>query len=845
VDRFAPGTLVAGRYRIVAFVGRGGMGEVYRAHDIRVDQPVALKFLPARLESKPEALARFIAELRLGRQVSHPNVCRLYDIGEHEGHQFITMEYVDGEDLASLLLRIGRLPSEKIVQIARDIAAGLAAAHAIGIVHGDLKPSNVMIDGKGRGRISDFGLAIAGNEEAIEQILEDLPAYWMGRSDGAVVGTPAYMAPEQLAGEGTTPRSDVYAFGLILYECVTGQPFHGTGSAGDVIRRRLSENGTSQSNASLEDVDPAFGRLLRHCLDADPRRRPASGQSVLAALPGADPLATAVAAGETPSPELVAAAGERGELSPVAAGSLLATMVVASIAFAALFQKTFLHANIEGIRSPRELTERAAGIATLFSDAPQRDASSWFHWDIAYVDALPSNVKRNVEWRRILNQRPTPARFTYRESPRPMVAGGWRDNAITANDPPLTVPGMSRVTLDPHGRLRELVVVPPEHMSGSAKTDWQRLFALAELPAAAFHPVAPEWSPPIGSDERHAWMGVTPGSNSPLRVEAAARAGRPVWFSLIEPTRSTMTAAGMDGGWTMTAALRGIVPLVTLILAFFNIRRGRGDRHGALRLALVVFAAALLGRLVRAHHSPDAFAEITVVQSTIGAALFTGIASAVAYLGLEPYIRRYDPEALISWVRLVNGRLRDPLVGRHMLIGLTVGTVGMTVWCFFFLAQPLFGLRAGRPIVSTLSTLSGPGHALFWMLRRFEAGLTDGIHAAFLLVVFRAVVRKPWASYVMLYAAFVVILMRVPGDLPITRLIYAAWFAGVVLWVLRFAGVLGVTALAVAANVIPILPLTLDPNAFHAGRSMFGLFVLIGGATLAMIVSIGRKPAFA
>jgi len=180
--RFAPGTLLDNRYRIVGLLGRGGMGEVYRADDLRLGQPVALKFLPEALGRDPVRLAQFHNEVRTARQVSHANVCRVYDIGEIGDQLFLTMEYVDGEDLSSLLRRIGRLPEDKALEIARQICAGLAAAHERGVLHRDLKPANIMLDGAGRVRLMDFSLAAVG-------AVTDVRA-----------GTPAYMAPEQLQG---------------------------------------------------------------------------------------------------------------------------------------------------------------------------------------------------------------------------------------------------------------------------------------------------------------------------------------------------------------------------------------------------------------------------------------------------------------------------------------------------------------------------------------------------------------------------------------------------------------------------------------------------------------------
>src|SRR5512134_2639185 len=154
--RFLPGTVVAERYRIYGLLGRGGMGEVYRGDDLKLGQSVALKFLPRDVESDGARRARFLDEVKIARQISHPNVCRVYDVGDADGRHFLSMEYVDGEDLAALLRRIGHLPKEKAVQIARQLCAGLAAAHEQGILHRDLKPANVMIDGRGRVRITDF-----------------------------------------------------------------------------------------------------------------------------------------------------------------------------------------------------------------------------------------------------------------------------------------------------------------------------------------------------------------------------------------------------------------------------------------------------------------------------------------------------------------------------------------------------------------------------------------------------------------------------------------------------------------------------------------------------------------
>jgi serine/threonine protein kinase len=264
--RFLPGALLAGRYRIVALLGRGGMGEVYRAHDLTLGQEVALKFLPEVAARNPAALARFYNEVRIARQVSHANVCRVYDLGEVDGQPYLSMEYVDGEDLGSLLRRIGRLPSDKAVEIARQLCAGLAAAHAKGVLHRDLKPANVMLNGRGHVVVTDFGLAALADEIPGEEIRN---------------GTPAYMAPEQLAGREVTVQSDIYSLGLVLYEIFTGKRAFEASTLAELVRLHSETTPVSPSTL-VKELDPAVESAILRCLDPEPSNRPSSALAVAA-----------------------------------------------------------------------------------------------------------------------------------------------------------------------------------------------------------------------------------------------------------------------------------------------------------------------------------------------------------------------------------------------------------------------------------------------------------------------------------------------------------------------------------------------------------------------------------
>jgi len=311
--RFTPGAVLLDRYHVVNQVGKGGMGEVYRAYDVVLGDFVALKFLPSQASLETEILERFLSEVRLARQIHHENVCGVYDIGDWGGEPFISMEFVDGEDLASLLHRVGRLPVEMALSVTEQLCAGLSAAHERGVLHRDLKPSNVMLDSEGRVRITDFGLAILEADA--------------GRRD-EVAGTPAYMAPEQWSGGELSARTDLYALGLILYEMFTGQRAYPQ-------RTGSEEPGPPDPpSAHLPGIHPAIELAILQCLAPEPHNRPPSAAAVMQAFPPkSDPAwREAVAPGEEQPGQRAA---RRWKLAAVAA---IAVTLVSLAANVHLFQ---------------------------------------------------------------------------------------------------------------------------------------------------------------------------------------------------------------------------------------------------------------------------------------------------------------------------------------------------------------------------------------------------------------------------------------------------------------------------------------------------------------------------
>jgi serine/threonine protein kinase len=396
--------MVADRYRVVSLLGRGGMGEVYGADDLKLGQRVALKFLPTEYGKSSSWRNQFYAEVRMARQVSHPNVCRVYDIGESAGRLFLSMEFVDGEDLASLLRRIGRLPDDKAVEVAQQLCAGLAAAHGSGVLHRDLKPANVMIDGKGRARITDFGLAI--------------PASEANRKSGTA-GTLGYLAPELLDGGAPSVQSDLYALGLVLYELFTGKKAFDASSLAE-LHRRQTETTPKPPSSVVKNFDPAVERAILRCLDHDPFQRPRSAQSVAAALPGGDPVSAALAAGETPSPEMVAAAGPRGSLRPAVAWSYFAAAVVLIVGTSMFLVPHATDWGLEPMnKSPEVLADRAQELAQKLGYPELVDRAFWIGSEKDYFDYAEHHLS-GKDWKHLTGRQPWPSSvsFWYRQSPQ-------------------------------------------------------------------------------------------------------------------------------------------------------------------------------------------------------------------------------------------------------------------------------------------------------------------------------------------------------------------------------------------------------------------------------------------
>ena len=832
--RFIPGDVLLERYRIVGLLGRGGMGEVYRADDLKLKQAVALKFLPASLSADGAALARFYKEVSVARQISHRHVCRVYDVSEFQGEHFISMEYVRGEELSSLLKRIGRLPQDKAIDVARQLCAGLAAVHERGVLHRDLKPANIMLDEHGEVRITDFGIAALASDVDRREMS----------------GTPAYMSPEQLESRELTPKSDIYSLGLVLYEIFTGKKAFEASNMQDLLRLRRSDSTPTSPAQYVPELDPLIERVIFRCLERDPSKRPASTLQVAAALPGGDPLAAALAAGETPSPEMVAAAPKQGGLKPAVAISLLASAVVLLVATCLLSRSTTLYQQVPLNKSPEVLKDRAAELVKKFGyTATPLDSAYGMGLDRDYLKYVHDNDQSPNRWNRLSSGQPAAIYFWYRQSPRPFEVNDG--GQVIEDEPAQDLSGMTTMTLDTTGRLRSLNTVPPAKSSNpAAATDWSPLFVESGLDQTKFQPVPNIWTPPHQTTARAAWDGSYPDApDLKVHIEAGAFEGKPVYFEIFDawdqPRNAQISIVRYRQRVLVVLLLTVFITVVvgSSLLALRNVKLGRGDRKGAFRIAAFMAAVFFVRWVFWSHHvsnEAEAFNFIAGVQNTLAWTFFFW----VVYLAFEPFVRRRWPDRIVSWSRLLAGGFRDPLVGRDILIGAVFG-LGVVI-CNFYLANTvprLFGYPPGIPWMDSPATqLLGIRSFAFGITQQIFGALLQSFMLLFFLLLLYIILRRELIAAIVLTLIMAVALSlthETAAGVP-----FACIAVLLLMWTLYRYGLLALVSTIFFVHLTIFFPITSDLSAWYAADFVLASIIGLALVGFAFYTSLAGQPLF-
>jgi serine/threonine-protein kinase len=675
----------------------------------------------------------------------------------------------------------------------------------------------------------DFGLAAVGR-------IEDVRA-----------GTPAYMAPEQLLGREVTQRSDIFALGLVVYELFTGRRAFTATSIGELVNQHESRTFAPASEV-VSAIDAAIDHIIQRCLDPDPDRRPASALAVAAALPGGDPLAAMLAAGETPSPELVAAAGEGAGFSPRAAWSMLGVIVAGLIAVLALGLRDSPLDHMRPEYSSDVLTQKAReAIAQLgYTERPLDFAVGW-EWNDVLIQHVAKTEGPSPQWDRVLTQRPSPLSLWYRQSSAPLVALTFHSDLITPGivdraDPPPIESDMIQVNVDHQGRLTFFEAIPPQRLSSpvtAAPVDWLPLFRLAGLDRSTFQPAEATWTFLAASDTRAAWTGAWPDSARPRRVEAAALGGRPVAFMLINESQRPWRMAEADASGETRAYLillfgAAVVILVgAAILARRNIREGRGDRRGAARLAVGV-SAVLMALWICQVHVAISLGLLAMFLLALCTSVFYGVLLWTVYLGLEPFVRRYWPRVLVSWTNVLTGRASDAVVGRDALIGVALG-----IW-FALLIRVVGGGPVAFP--GDVELLLGLRSTIGVVLQEAVYSIRNPLFYFFILFALRMVLRTQWAA-IAAFTAFFTALSALGNDQVWRGAVVGLLYFGTMAFVIvRFGGLLAFVVGAFVSALLFDVLLTLDSSAWYLGSNVFVLAVIVALAGWAFYTAVGRRP---
>lgn len=834
------------------------MGEVYRADDLTLGQVVALKFLPPALAADQQRVQKLLDEVRITRQVSHPNVCRVYDVhtiaGSPDGTVpptiFLAMEFIDGEDLGSLLRRIGRLPHDKALEVARQLCAGLAAAHEQGVVHRDLKPSNIMIDGRGRARLTDFGIA--------GPLADIIAAGDLG------AGTPTYMSPEQLNAQGVSVRSDIYALGLVLFELFTGKPVFRASTMAE-LRGLHATSDPTRPSTHTPDIDPLTERVILRCLEKDPAFRPASALAVSAALPGGDPLAAALAAGETPTPEMVAASGGSGAVPVKYALTCVAVFLAALLAVVAMKDHFGMVRRTPFAMSGEVLRSKAQEFLSANAPPPKRhDSASGFTSNSQVINNIDANLKGPDRWASLETGRPSGIIFWYRYAPG-SLAPQFNSYGLTGpNDPVAWQRGSAMVWLDSMGRLLEfrgmpeLADRPPDPLAPALKPekdkpDWAAFFTAAGLDITKFKPAEPRLAASFATDSRLAWTGEwpteSPFSPIPIRVDAASFEGKPVTWAIVAawhvasapdaPNWLLATVGGVSG---MVDAITTLFALTAApLIAWRHARSGRGDRRGAFRIGLFMFVATMIMCGLRMA-SPFRVNAVFFGNAVIADAVWKGLFAWILYMALEPIIRKIAPWAIIGWTRLIQGKFTDPVVGRDVMIGTTLSACVTVLYHASAFLPNLIGQPPPAPFPPSWFWLGGMSATIASLAQGFGNAVFVPLFVTLLMVGLKWVLRRDSWAIIALWFIGTMMIGSEFGFIRYALFISAIIALGYAVALVRY-GLLTMAATFLTSFTISGPPASLDLSAWYAPSWMIPYAVVIAVALTAAYFAAGGRAA--
>ena len=473
---------------------------------------------------------------------------------------------------------------------------------------------------------------------------------------------------------------------------------------------------------------------------------------------------------------------------------------------------------------PQVLEQKARElIASFGSPAPPRDSDWSFFWNGFYQWDAERFVP-DAEYRaQLAVGQPSLVSFRYRQSDQYLLFIDPHKDYIDEGDPPLRVPGDVYLSLDPHGRLRHIEIVPTVDsytQRPEPPVDWNRVFATAGLEPASFSPAEPHWIPPTTFDTRVAWTGTLAHSPSVrMRIEAASRRGRPVYFRLADeagwPTLRVWYGAFAGAGLVYLIA-PWIVGIAAVLVAWRNYKAIRTDLRGASRLGAGVFICSLTGWTLTAHHVPTP-EYLPSIFRALRTALGVGVLGAVLYMAVEPFIRRRWPESLISWTRLLSGRIRDPLVGGHILVGAAFG-VGLTLWSMLKMATLL---SQGFVTPQDPLMLSGPGwvmNSLMWTLVWWA--VVKAFAVCVVLVFARLLLGRDWIALVAVaFLANTITIVDGPR-IPI-QVAFEVPAAAVAVWLLIRWGLLPMIVASLVAELTIYTPITTDLTAWYSGPTQW------------------------